>query len=385
MFITPGFSGAAKRIVSLVAQRAQPENEISVMTFEKLAKKPGYLDDIFLVRNDAKDRSGLLHKIVAAYQRSQKIRNLANKKSLDTIVGFYKQAAVPVVLSSLLNSEARSIAAIRNNPRAKFNNFNGRITAFLYRFADKVVTNSKAAEKMCNDEFRIKNTTTIYNPVDYESIKNKLQQPLPKKYKYIFQNGQTFINIGRLSKQKGQWHLIRAFSKVVEENPGAILVILGQGELQEKLEKLIADCDIEKNVFLLGHQDNVFSFLKASDCFVLSSMHEGLPNVVLEAKAVGLPIISVDCDTGPREILAPDLSYNENISYPHEVGRHVIVEPLSGKQTSESAETKPLEPAEKLLAQTMKNKVVEGFEKKQFEHDERFDPERVIEQWVEIL
>jgi glycosyltransferase involved in cell wall biosynthesis len=155
--------------------------------------------------------------------------------------------------------------------------------------------------------------------------------------------------------------------------------------MRENLESLIKKCGLEENVFLLGHQDNVFSYLNAADCFVLSSMHEGLPNVVLEAKAVGLPISSVDCDTGPREILAPELSYNESISYPYQTGRHVIVEPLSGDQIFENTETKPLDSAERSLASAMNKKIKKGFEENEFEYDDRFDPQRVINQWVELI
>ena len=77
----------------------------------------------------------------------------------------------------------------------------------------------------------------IYNPYDIEKIRSLASEPIEDNYKEVFKNP-TIITVGRLSKQKGQWHLIRAFKKVKEEIPNAKLVILGQGELQDYLIKL---------------------------------------------------------------------------------------------------------------------------------------------------
>ena len=107
--------------------------------------------------------------------------------------------------------------------------------------------------------------------------------------------------------------LIRAFSKVAEKNENINLAILGQGELKEDLEKLVAEYNLQDRVFLLGFQSNPFKYVSKSSVFVLSSLFEGLGNVVLEALACNVPIISTDCKSGPREILAPGTSLDKKI------------------------------------------------------------------------
>ena len=135
-----------------------------------------------------------------------------------------------------------------------------------------------------------------------ENIKLSHEE-LPANYKELF-NGDyfNFINVGRLTQQKGQWFLIRSFRKVVNQHENARLFILGEGKLKKELEDLINKLNLKENVFLLNIQENVFPFLKSSDCFIFSSLWEGLPIVLIEALSMNLPIISTDCKTGPRKI-----------------------------------------------------------------------------------
>jgi len=121
--------------------------------------------------------------------------------------------------------------------------------------------------------------------------------------------------MGRLTEQKGQWFLIRSFRKVVDDYDCAKLCILGEGELKKDLIKLIKNLNLENNVFLLGNQTNIFPFLIRSDCFILSSLWEGFPMALIEVLSIKLPILSVDCKTGPRECLCPELDLDINIEY----------------------------------------------------------------------
>ena len=150
-------------------------------------------------------------------------------------------------------------------------------------------------------------------------IEAEKQELLPQEYVWLQESNRRplFITIGRLIQQKGQWHLIRAFTQVVKQYPRATLLILGEGEYRDKLQTLIADCDLQDHVFLLGNHSNVYQFLNQADVFVFSSLWEGMPNTMLEALAVGLPIVSTDCISGPREIIAPELDINEDIAYPY--------------------------------------------------------------------
>lgn len=120
----------------------------------------------------------------------------------------------------------------------------------------------------------------------------------------------VFITVNRLVKKKGQWHLIRAFKKVLKRHPGALLVILGREgnkreDVSDVLKEAIRANGLEGSVVLAGHRSNPHAYEKHADAFVLSSFNEGFPNALVEAMALGLPVISCDCPAGPREILSP--------------------------------------------------------------------------------
>ncbi|WP_349864031.1 glycosyltransferase [Leifsonia sp. WHRI 6310E] len=104
----------------------------------------------------------------------------------------------------------------------------------------------------------------------------------------------TFVNVGRLSPEKNQGRLVRAFAAVHAENPQTRLVIVGDGPLAGELEALVAELGLAGSVFLTGMQRNPHAIMAKADCFVLSSDYEGQPMVILEALVLGLPIVTVE-------------------------------------------------------------------------------------------
>lgn len=112
----------------------------------------------------------------------------------------------------------------------------------------------------------------------------------------------NFVNVGRLSPEKDQEKLIRAFSKIVPTHNNIKLYILGDGVLREKLESLILELNMSENIIMLGQVKNPFAFINQCDCFVLSSNHEGQPMVLLENLILEKDIIATDI-AGNRSIL----------------------------------------------------------------------------------
>ncbi|MFB9826825.1 CDP-glycerol glycerophosphotransferase family protein [Lederbergia wuyishanensis] len=104
----------------------------------------------------------------------------------------------------------------------------------------------------------------------------------------------NFVTMGRLSPEKGQDNLIRAFARFYQNHPNSKLYLLGEGALKKQLQSLINELNLNNAVFLLGQVENPFSFLKKCDCFVLSSHYEGQPMVLLEAMTLGMKIIATD-------------------------------------------------------------------------------------------
>ena len=103
--------------------------------------------------------------------------------------------------------------------------------------------------------------------------------------------------------------------------------MIGDGYLREKLEEKVRKENLENKIIFLGRQKDVFKFLAKSSCFVLSSDYEGFPNVLIEALACNLPIISTDCISGPREILAPNSDFTKQTKF-IEIAEYGILAPI---------------------------------------------------------
>ncbi len=217
---------------------------------------------------------------------------------------------VAIWARKLARVQSRVVVTVHNTlSRATTNsdNFRGRLMPCLirmfYPWADAVVAVSGGvaedlakATGLPQEQIRV-----IYNPVVTPEILEKAEEPLNHTW---FAPGEppVILSAGRLTKQKDYPTLIRAFAMVRRERP-ARLMILGEGEERPKLEALIQELGLDEDVSLPGFVDNPYAYMARSAVFVLSSAWEGLPTVLIEAMAVGTPVVSTDCPSGPAEIL----------------------------------------------------------------------------------
>jgi glycosyltransferase involved in cell wall biosynthesis len=141
----------------------------------------------------------------------------------------------------------------------------------------------------------------IYNPVVTPELFEKVTEPLDHPW---FDPGSppVILGVGRLEKQKDFSTLIRAFAQVQQQRP-ARLMILGEGTERPYLEALVQELGLAEDVALLSFVSNPYAYMVRAAVFVLSSLFEGLPTVLIEAMAVGTPVVSTDCKSGPAEIL----------------------------------------------------------------------------------
>ncbi len=132
----------------------------------------------------------------------------------------------------------------------------------------------------------------------------------------LARDGSTiFVTVGRLSPEKNQTRLIRAFAQVHAQHPLTKLFIVGDGPLHEDLERLIGELGVAESAILTGRQPNPHAIMVAADCFVLSSDYEGQPMVILEALVLGLPVVTVDFGSAQNA-----LPRNSGLVVPQSVG-----------------------------------------------------------------
>ena len=178
----------------------------------------------------------------------------------------------------------------------------------LFPSAQHVVTISGAlAERLSIEtdtpEERI---SAIYNPADVVRIR-KLAEETPDHPWFEDGGPPVVLGAGRLDPQKDFPTLIEAFRRVRAERP-CRLVVVGEGRMRAEIEDRIRALGLENHVSLPGWVDNPFAFMARAELFVLSSLHEGLGNVLVEAMICGCPAVSTDCPDGPAEVVRdPDL------------------------------------------------------------------------------
>jgi len=167
----------------------------------------------------------------------------------------------------------------------------------LYKLPNvkNIVSVSKGIEKKLHKNYHLKKTKTIYNPIDFKLIKQKLLTEKPVDFEYI-------LAVGRLTRQKGFDILIKSFAQSSLKKK-VKLVILGEGKERNNLLRSIDELDLKKYILLPGKVDNPFIYMKHAIFFVLSSRVEGFSNVILEALACNTPVIAANCETGPSEII----------------------------------------------------------------------------------
>lgn len=179
-----------------------------------------------------------------------------------------------------------------------------RLTArWLYRRADRLICVSKGVADDLRENFNvpIERIRVIYNPTLTPDLEQRRQQPV--HHPWLQGDGPPVImGVGRLTKQKDFHTLIDAFVRL-RGKCAARLIILGEGVLRESLEQYASLQGVGHEVDLPGFVSDPIPWLSRADLFVLSSRYEGLGNVVIEALAAGVPVVSTDCPSGPSEIL----------------------------------------------------------------------------------
>jgi glycosyltransferase involved in cell wall biosynthesis len=179
------------------------------------------------------------------------------------------------------------------NPLKKF------IFSYTLKLADTIIVNSIKFKNELKKKLNI-DAKCIYNPLNYKEIK-KLSKKKNKK-NFFKKKSLKIIKIGRLVDQKNQITILKAIN-YLKNKANVSLLIIGEGDKKNKLIKYIRSNNLERIVKIKDHTKNPFPYIKSSDVFVLSSLFEGLPNVLLEAITLNCFVISTDCPTGPSEIL----------------------------------------------------------------------------------
>lgn len=237
------------------------------------------------------------------YMRSARPRAMISALGYVNVVALWARrlARVPI---RLIVTERNTLSVKTERSRR----LRGRIMPFLirltYPWADAIVAVSHGVRQdlLSLTGLSPDQVTVIYNPIVTPELKVQATEPLDHPW---FSPGEppVILGVGSLSPQKDFTTLIQAFARV-SKSYTARLVILGEGPERSQLESLLERLDVAEVVDMPGFDSNPYRYMSRAGVFVLSSLWEGLPGVLIEALACGVPTVATDCPSGPREILA---------------------------------------------------------------------------------
>ncbi len=177
-----------------------------------------------------------------------------------------------------------------------------------YNYAEKVVVLTKAMKNDFIENFKIpaEKVEVIPNMVDIEYVHSKKSEIIEDSFFMEEKDSPVITAVGNLSSQKGYEYLIKAFAEL-RKNRVARLVIIGEGVLRKELEQLSCKLGVRNDVYIPGFKNNPFKYIGASDIFIMPSLWEGFPNVLIESMACSVPVVVADCP-GIAEIITNGLN-----------------------------------------------------------------------------
>ncbi len=287
--------GVEKNFFLISNYLAKHNNNVIVITISKKSKKflSKNIKLITLNSNFWGQMGKKIKFLLALYLLTREI--LKNKNSI--VVSFQANFYCGI-LSKLLGFNL--IIRSNTSPYGWSNNI---IKKKLYKLslkaANNVIVNSNEFKRLIKKKFKI-NAECIYNPLNKKEIINLSKKKI--NFSFFDKKYLNIINIGRLEDQKDQITLLKAI-EFIKDKIKIKLLIIGNGSMQKELMEYIKKKNLSHNIKILNNITNPFPYLAKSDLFILSSIYEGLPNVILEALTLNKFVISTDCSTGPSEIL----------------------------------------------------------------------------------
>jgi len=358
--------GGGERIVSELSLNLPDYIERIIVLFKNEISYP-YKGKLICL--DLPISNNFLLKTYSFFAGLSQLKKILKKEKADYVISFGNQSNIINILAgkkSLIRVE-HFIPTIDDF----WERIYGILIKFLFNKSNKIIVVSQKIANNLVENFGVRKEKIklIYNPIDIKKTQTLANQFIEPKYQEIFKSP-VIINIGRITEIKGQWHLIKAFKNVKNKIKETKLVILGKGELEPQLRQLIKDLNLQNDVYLLGWQENPFKFLAKSKLFVLSSLWEALPCSILEAMACGLPVVSVDCKSGPREILAPSTNINQEAKDIECVDYGILTPPLNEQKLSQA------------MIEILTNKELsDSLIKRSKQRVKDFDVKKIIKNW----
>jgi len=296
-----GGGGAERTLVDLASAWRARGDLVTIITLSD-AKDDAYVLHPAINRltlDVAGSSDGFLQALLANAKRVMRLRRVIKSTRPDVLIGFMTTSSVLALLASI-GLQIKVFASEHTHPPFQaISALWRRLRVLTYVRAQAVIALTEGTAQWLSKQMPRARVKVIPNPVNWpvSNVEPKVTPPA------MALNRKRLLAVGRLHAEKGFDLLIQAFEKVAFACPQWDLVILGEGAEREALQALIQARGLRDRVTMPGRVGNMADWYANSKMYVLSSRVEGLSNTLLEAMAMGLPVVAFDCDTGPREII----------------------------------------------------------------------------------
>ena len=288
LFISSLQKGGSERVMVNLAEYFLEQNyDVILVTQYKREKEYCISSKIHRVYSEP-DESMLCHGRIRNFcVRFRTLRNLWKTYKSDVILSFLgKNNLMAVVAAASL--PIKVAVSVRGEPTMEYE---GKLMQFIaktvFRFADGVILQTEQAGQFFPKVVRRK-SVILPNPLNPQFTQRKV----------CADREDLIVAAGRLDENKNHTMLIHAFGKIADEYPTVKLIIYGEGELRTKLEMLIAEKGLTDRISMPGNVNDIADRIGKARIFTLTSNTEGMPNSIMEAMALGIPVIATDCPCG---------------------------------------------------------------------------------------
>lgn len=294
--------GGFERVCITTARLMEPYFDVTIVIFNS-ANIAYDVEGLKIIDLNLGVRKGKLGKLINIVKRSCKVRKLKKEMKPDIVYSFGPTANMVNAFSR--TGKEKVWLGLRNYTDVE-ESF--QIKLFV-KLADLIICCSKEIEKELKNKYGFNKTAVLYNLYDVESIRREADAKEPelpwgekdnegRMLRYL-------VSMGRDDDMKGFWHMVKAFCLVHEQIPESRLILMGAGTFSH-YKKLAEELKIADVIHFAGMQREPYKYLKKGEVYLLTSQNEGFPNALVEGMSLGLAPVSVNCMTGPAEILVQD-------------------------------------------------------------------------------
>ncbi len=352
--------GGAERVFTQLVKALRSDFKISVVSIHAGGYYESYIQDLGVEYVNLGGPNGNTWSYI------KRLRNFLKQNPSEVVISFLWYPNI-ITAFATLGLSIPILLSERSNPRsylkssAKLNYFWRYLLGWAYFRARFVVPNSIVTGQYIYEDFKIRKSKIkiIQNGIDFQSLTELAQTSVAD---FDFNSDQKYlVAVGRLVYEKNYLYLIETFSKVVQQLPEAVLLILGEGEQRALLQKRIEELQLTQSVFLLGFKSNPYAYISKAHVYVMSSKVEGFPNALVEGMFINGHVVSTDCETGPNEIITH--------------GKDGFLVPLNNEEVFSLH-----------LVELLSNaKIREGFYKQSRIKVNNFSLERMIQQFQDLI